>query len=575
MRYFALACDYDSTLADQGIVRESTVAALRRLAASGRKLILVTGRELDDLRRVFPAHGVFDRIIAENGALLYVPSTGKSKPLADPPPANFVDALRQARVDPLSVGKTILSTVKPYDATVLNVIRELGLEMQVIYNRDSVMVLPSGVNKATGLRAALSDLGLSSHNAVAVGDAENDHALLNVCECRVAVANAIPTLKERADFVTSDPDGEGVEQLIDKLLFDDLRSVEPRTPRYPIVLGHTTDDKEVTIQSYGTNLLIAGPSASGKSTVVKGILERLLEYGYQVCLVDPEGDYDGLEKVLVLGNPSRGPDISEISAAMQKPKASVSVNLVGIRMPDRPSFFAALLAKIRELRAQKGRPHWIIIDEAHHVLPASWEQATNSVPQLMTNTLMITVRPSAVLGSALKTMRGIIAVGSSPEETIQEFSRMLGRTSPVHAPMPSKTGEAFVWFLDDPRGLLSVRVRPSTLEMRRHKRKYGEGQLEPENSFFFKGPKGKLNLRAQNLMMFNQIADGVDDETWLFHLRRNHYSQWMRDAIKDEALASEVAEIENDGDMSAEESRKRIIEVVNRRYTSPETAARG
>ena len=120
MRYFALACDYDSTLADQGIVRESTVAALRRLAASGRKLILVTGRELDDLRRVFPAHGVFDRIIAENGALLYVPSTGKSKPLADPPPANFVDALRQARVDPLSVGKTILSTVKPYDATVLN-----------------------------------------------------------------------------------------------------------------------------------------------------------------------------------------------------------------------------------------------------------------------------------------------------------------------------------------------------------------------------------------------------------------------------------------------------------------------
>ena len=233
MRYLALVCDYDSTLADQGIVKDSTIAALRRLSQSGRKLILVTGRELDDLLRVFPANEVFDRIVAENGALLYNPSTRKSKPLADPPPSEFVDALRKAGVEPLSVGKVIVSTIKPHDSTVLKAIRALGLEMQVIYNRDSVMVLPSGVNKSTGLRAALSDLGLSSHHAVAVGDAENDHALLNMCECGVAVANAIPTLKERADFVTSEPDGKGVEQLIDMLLLDDLANIKPRGRSHP------------------------------------------------------------------------------------------------------------------------------------------------------------------------------------------------------------------------------------------------------------------------------------------------------------------------------------------------------
>jgi phosphoglycolate phosphatase (TIGR01487 family) len=574
MRYFALACDYDSTLADEGIVRNSTVAALRRLATSGRKLILVTGRELGDLRQVFHEHEIFDRIVAENGALLYNPATRQEKSLADPPSHEFTEALRQAGVEPLSIGNSIVSTTQPHDATVLKVIRDLGLEMQVIYNRSAVMVLPSGINKGTGVRAALSDLGLSPHNTVAVGDAENDHALLSVCECRVAVANAIPMLKERADLITSDPDGKGVEQLIDKILFDDLRSVEPQAPRYPIALGQTPDGKEVTLKSYGTSLLIAGPSASGKTTAVTAILERLFENGYQVLLIDPEGDYGQLEKVIALGNASRAPEISEVSAALQKPKTSVSVNLLGLPLADRPLFFSSLLPQIQELRARAGRPHWIVVDEAHHLLPSSWDAAAESIPGMMTNLLLITVEVSSILPSVLKNMNGIVAVGPSPEETIQQFSKAIGRSSPVHAPLPSKTGEAFVWFVDDHRGLLSVRIRPSNIELRRHKRKYAEGRLSAETSFFFTGPNGKLNLRAHNLMMFNQLAEGVDDETWLFHLRQNHYSKWMRDAIKDEALASEVIQIESDPQATSQESRKKIIEAVNRRYTGPETAAR-
>jgi HAD superfamily hydrolase (TIGR01484 family) len=573
MRYFSLASDYDSTLADQGSVRDSTVGALHRLAASGRKLILVTGRELDDLRRVFPAHEVFDRIVAENGAILYHPAARHEKALAERPSPEFIQALRQAGVEPLSVGASIVSTLTPHDATVLRVIRDLGLELQVIYNRGAVMILPSGVNKGTGLRAALADLGLSAHNTVAVGDAENDHALLNVCECRVAVANAIPTLKQRADLVTSDGDGKGVEQLIDKLLFDDLRSVEPRTPRYPILLGHTRDGKEVTIRSYGLNVLIAGPSASGKSTAVTAILEPLLENGYQVCLIDPEGDYGNLERIIRFGSASRAPDISEISAALEQPKTSVSINLLGLPFHDRPSFFTSLLPRIQALRVRTGRPHWVVIDEAHHLLPASWDAGADSIPNIMTNFLLITVRVSSVLPAAVKAMRGIIAVGPEPEQTIQEFSRAVERASPVHADLTSKTGEVFAWFLDDPRSLLAVQVAPSNSETRRHKRKYAEGRLAPEISFFFTGPHGKLNLRAHNLMMFNELAQGVDDETWLYHLRRNEYSKWMSESIKDEALASEIAQIENDRDATAEETRRRIISAIDQRYTGPETVA--
>jgi HAD superfamily hydrolase (TIGR01484 family) len=574
MRYFALACDYDSTLADHGIVRDSTVAALRRLAASGRKLILVTGRELDDLRQVFARHEIFNRIVAENGAILYNPASGQARALADPPSLEFIRALRQAGVEPLSIGTSIVSTSQPQGTAVLKVIHDLGLEMQVIYNRDAAMVLPSGVNKATGLRAALPDLGLSPHNTVGVGDAENDHALLNVCEFRVAVANAIPMLRERADFVTTEPDGKGVEQLIEKMLVDDLRSLEPRVPRHAVLLGHAVDGAEVTLPSYGKSLVIAGPPASGKSTVATAIVERLLEDRYQVCLIDPEGDYDDLEKAVALGNAARAPEVSEVRSALQKPKASVTVNLLGLPISDRPLFLASLLPQIQELRARTGRPHWIVLDEAHHLMPSSSNPSIASIPPEFTNLLLVTADVSAVSPSVLKNMDGVIAVGPSPHETIREFAKAVGRPSPIPSPLSSPRGAAFLWFVDSARAPLLAHVHPPAAQMRRHKRKYAEGLLGPDTSFYFKGPNGKLNLRVHNLMVFNQIAEGIDDETWLFHLRQHDYSKWMREAIKDDALAAEVARIEDSLGAMARESRKEIIEAVTRRYTSPETAAR-
>src|SRR5207247_234345 len=137
------------------------------------------------------------------------------RPLADPPPARFVARLRERGVAPLTVGRSIVATREPNEATVLEVIRELGLELHVIFNKGAVMVLPSGVNKATGLAAALGELCLSAHNVVGVGDAENDHAFLAACECAAAVANALPALKEHADLVTRGRRGAGVAKLVD------------------------------------------------------------------------------------------------------------------------------------------------------------------------------------------------------------------------------------------------------------------------------------------------------------------------------------------------------------------------
>ena len=239
MRYFALATDYDGTLAHDGIVSPPTIAALEQLRGTGRRLILVTGRELDDLLRVFPRIDLFDHVVAENGALLYTPATREEQPLGEAPPAELVAALRAQNIAPLSVGRVIVATWTPHETVVLQTIRDLGLELQVIFNKGAVMVLPSGTNKATGLTAALKELGISPRHVVAIGDAENDHALLDAVATGVAVANAVPMLLARADLVTAGDHGQGVIELIDHLLANDLaeikrraapRSAEPEVP---------------------------------------------------------------------------------------------------------------------------------------------------------------------------------------------------------------------------------------------------------------------------------------------------------------------------------------------------------
>jgi len=148
-----------------------------------------------------------------------------------------VKALQEKGVDSLGVGRVIVATWHPHEKTVLEVIRKLGLEHQVILNKDAVMVLPPGVDKASGLNAALSEMRLSPHNTVGIGDAENDQALLGLCGCGVAVANALPVLKERADFVTKGDRGAGVVELIDKLIASDLEELDSLRKQHYISLG--------------------------------------------------------------------------------------------------------------------------------------------------------------------------------------------------------------------------------------------------------------------------------------------------------------------------------------------------
>ena len=566
VRYHVLACDYDGTLAHDGRVDPVTLEAVARLRETGRKVVLVTGRQLDDLLRVMPKPEVFARIVAENGAVVYRPDTREARVLHEPVPDALVDALRAAGVSPLDRGRVIVSTWEPWETTALRAIQSLGLELQVIFNKGAVMVLPPGINKASGLRAALDDLKLSLHTCVSVGDAENDHAFLEASECAVAVANALPLLKEKADWVTAGPDGAGVRELIDQLVRSDLAELEPRLARHRLTVG-TGAAGDVQVAPPATNALIAGPSGSGKSTLATAIMERLMERGYQVAVIDPEGDYQSLPGAIVLGDQQRVPSADEILDVLDVPDRHVVVNLLGVPLKDRPAFFGALLPRLQELRARLGRPHCLVVDEAHHLFPPEWNPGPLTTPQALTGVLLITVHPEHVAPALLKQVDVVFGVGGSGEEVVRSLCAATRRPAPAWSPAPLATGEALHWSPAGSGPPVVFRFEPPRAERQRHVRKYAEGELGPDRSFYFRGPGQRLNLRAQNLTLFLQMADGVDDETWMHHLRRGDYSRWFREAIKNPELAAEASAVESAASADPAGSRAAIRAAVEQRYT--------
>jgi HAD superfamily hydrolase (TIGR01484 family) len=248
MRFLLLATDYDGTLASDGCVESKTIAALERLRASGRRLILVTGRHMPNLSTVFNRFDLFDRIVAENGGVLYRPATSEEKLLGEPPNQRFLAALR-ARNIPFVPGRTVVASWLPHEKAVSQAIRDLGLDLRVTLNKDAVMVLPSGIDKASGLEAALQELGIQARNVVAVGDAENDHSFLGAAECGVAVANALPALKQQADIVLNAPDGQGIIELVDQLIRDDLAQFDSPILRETISFSQRMHPQEPSSDS--------------------------------------------------------------------------------------------------------------------------------------------------------------------------------------------------------------------------------------------------------------------------------------------------------------------------------------
>jgi hypothetical protein len=314
--------------------------------------------------------------------------------------------------------------------------------------------------------------------------------------------------------------------------------------------------------------MVTGPSGSGKSTFATGLVERLLEREAQLLVIDPEGDYRDLPGVPSVGSAERTAGTDEVLEALGRPEQSAAVSLLGLKLEARPEYFESLFARLLELRRRTGRPHWILADEAHHLLPLDRKPALELVRPDLQGMLWITVHPDHVAQALLESVDHVVVVGRSAARTLASVAERLGRPAPAPEGGELGAGDAILWRPASGEPPLRIATIPPRAERRRHVRKYAEGDLGEDRSFYFRGPGQRLKLRAPNLTVFLQLAEGVDDETWLHHLARGDYSQWFRECIKDPELAEEAARIEAEPG-SAAESRARIRELVTGRYTLP------
>lgn len=557
MHFLALAVDYDGTIAESGNVPEQVCTALATLRDSGRKLLLITGRELQALKHHFDRLDLFDLVVAENGALLYDPRTDTEELIADSASTELVQRLREKGVSPLSVGRSVIATWHPFEGAVITSIRELGLELQMTFNKDAVMVLPSGVNKASGLSAALLRLGICELNVVGVGDAENDHAFLAICGCAAAVNNAIESIKAQADICLRNDHGQGVCELIDMLLEKDAALVP--VERIGMELGQTADACKVWLAPESV-MLVIGNSGSGKSSYVTWLTERMVEARQGFCIIDPEGDYLSLDGAVTVGGLTVPPTTEESLHHLLLARLNVVVSTLALDPPARVQLFGELLPFIQQLRSTSGRPYWLVVDEAHYMLPhcAAWPAG------FLANmgAVIVALDFDQVCPSLLEAVDVLVTLGSTARELVQRYAQHTQRSSPEFAPRTSAPEYCFLWELRKGNEVVQMTPQQPQQKHHRHSGKYAVGDVGDWHAFYFPS----LDQRASNLAEFLSSLARLDDGAFCQHREARDFSNWFREVIRDDVLANETHLLETDASVASQDALARIARLVQARY---------
>jgi hydroxymethylpyrimidine pyrophosphatase-like HAD family hydrolase len=513
-RYRGFAIDYDGTLAESEAASPAVLEAVAEVRGSGRRVVLVTGRIMAELRAVFPdvqAH--FDAIVAENGCIL-VTSDGSSSPLADPVDASLGRAL-EANGVPYRTGEVLLATKAGHAPAILDAVERLGLELQLIRNRTELMVLPSGTNKGTGLIAALAELGIDRHNVVAIGDAENDHSLFTASEIGVAVGNAIDSLKDHAEVVLSQENGHGVASFLRQVVNGDLALVEPA--RWQVELGRFADGEAVRLAAAAVGIGIYGESGGGKSYLAGLLAEGLLRLEYRTCVIDPEGDHTGLAElpgVVVVGGSNPLPAVADVVSILLR-AASVVLDMSLHDDMARASYARQLVRACQESREQTGLPHCLIVDEAHIVFGPAGTLGPLAVSAA--GLCLVTYRPDLLSHFAHERLEYRITARSVTDALIE------GRQA----------------------GGRQFRPAPRRCRHGRHAEKYMTMVLPAHRRFHFLAGHVPTGRSAGSLLEFRDEVAFAPDAVLLHHAGQRDFSRWLRDLCRDCELATRVARIES------------------------------
>jgi hydroxymethylpyrimidine pyrophosphatase-like HAD family hydrolase len=554
MKFSVLAIDFDGTAARGDVLDPEVRAAIGELRAQGIVVILATGRILEDLRRVAGDLHFVDAVVAENGAVVLFPDSGYSTVNGEPPQDNLLAALRQEGIR-IDVGRVVVEADATEAPRILAIVRRLELPLVIAFNRGRLMVLPQTISKATGVRQALTILRLSPHNAVAIGDAENDHELLRVCEVGVAVGWGSDALKASADYVLPGDGPRAVAEYI-RALANRRRVPAPLRTRRRLLLGHADDGQPFALAVRGRNVLIAGDVKSGKSWVTGLLCEQLILYGYCLCVLDAEGDYVSLESlpgVVVFGGANPLPRPMELLRALRHADVSVVIDLSHTSHREKVEYVRTILPALATLRHHTGLPHRIVVDEAHYFLHDV--DVSELLDLELNGYTLVSYRASRLDKNVLTSSQAIVVTRESDPNEVRALFALCGSCQGRKSEAEWRElldrlaiGEAIVLPLtDEAQGeIRRIHLTPRLTPHVRHLAKYIDIPVPDSRAFVFWRDGVMTRDRARTLREFVDVLERSPVSELEGHLRRGDFSRWIGDIFGDYPLSKTVRQIEQD-----------------------------
>jgi hydroxymethylpyrimidine pyrophosphatase-like HAD family hydrolase len=550
MKLSVIALDYDGTIARNDALEPTVRSAIAAARTRGVTVLLVTGRILEDLRRVAGDLHFVDGVIAENGAIVHFPDNAHTSTLAPAVPDAFVAELRRRGI-PFGAGRSLVDADAADAPRLLEVIRALELPLVLLFNGGRVMVLPQGVSKATGLHAALDTLRLSARNTVAIGDAENDHELLRLAEVGVAVEWASPALRAAADIVLPGSGPPAVAAYVRTLAESGQLPIPPRARRR-LRLGHTEDGREFSLAVRGRNVLVAGDAKSGKSWVAGLLCEQLILHGYCVCVIDPEGDYRSLEAlpgVSVLGGEDPPPAPRDLLRALRYPDRSVVIDLSHRPQDEKIEYIRAVLPALNEIRHRTGLPHRIVVDEAHYFLQDAGARHLLDLDR--NGYTVVTYWASRLPKELLSATEVMIVTRESNPAEIEALRRWCSTCDQVDRSRwgllgQLRVGQAVALPITEEAGgdLRLFTIAPRLTPHVRHREKYVDVPVTEHRAFVFAANGQLSGQRARTLRQFVAIVEHAPAALFEGYLQRGDFSRWIGDVFGDYPLATELRALE-------------------------------
>jgi len=567
----AIACDYDGTSASDGHLAPEVAAALHAAREAGIVTLLVTGRVLDDLRVALVDFSAFDAVVAENGAVVWLRENDRTIILGAPPSEQFLGRLRAARI-PFHAGAVVVGTWDTHAPELIALVRETGADLQLVFNRAAVMLLPTGINKAVGTQRALDELGRSPRNLIAFGDAENDLPLFALTEFAVAARGSVPAVMAAADDRLRLPGAGGVADWIRALLQRGGKMPTPR--RLFIELGSADDGTPAALAVDGQHVLVSGDPYSGKSSVAGLAAEYLMQAGYRVCVFDPESDHVALGHrpgAIVLGREIGLPAAGDVGVVLFQTGASIILDLRSLPHAAKAEYVRRALLSIAVERARSGIPHWMVVDEAHQLVGVGAPPCEKVIVE-MGNVVLVTPRPSLISPEVLNAVGTFLLTQTTIEEQRYFVDALLRARGPAGLDVAAELRA-----LQMPRaGLLSLgeggphwqtfvpkeRLSPHVRRMRRA----ANVALPPEQGFCFRLPNDGIIAVARNIGEFDHALATVPLESLQHHVGAGDFSRWVRDVLGDTDLAAGLAKLEAIGATGALVDREELRGHLRARY---------